>query len=61
MENHAVIIDNGSGMLKAGFSGEETPRTVFPQLIGKPRQETEILDTLDKEFYIGYEAVEHRE
>ncbi len=33
MEN-AVIIDNGSGFIKAGFAGDDTP-VVFPSVVGK--------------------------
>ena len=29
-----VIIDNGTGYVKAGFSGEEGPRAVFPAIVG---------------------------
>jgi len=36
-ENPAIVIDNGSGMCKAGISGEDAPRTSFPALIGTPR------------------------
>ena len=32
-----VIIDNGTGYIKAGFSGEEGPRAVFPGIVGKPK------------------------
>jgi actin-related protein len=35
-EELAIVIDNGSGMCKAGFSGEDAPRAVFPSLIGRP-------------------------
>ena len=31
-----IIIDNGSGYIKAGFTGEEEPRAVFPTMIGYP-------------------------
>ena len=31
-----VVIDNGSGMCKAGFGFEELPRAVFPALVGRP-------------------------
>ncbi len=31
----AVIIDNGTGMSKAGFAGDDAPRSVFPTLVGK--------------------------
>lgn len=30
-----IVIDNGSGMCKAGFSGEEAPRAVFPSIVGR--------------------------
>ena len=32
----AVVIDNGSGMVKAGFAGDDVPRAVFPALTGRP-------------------------
>jgi len=32
-----IIIDNGSGMMKAGFAGEEGPRAVFPTIVGRPK------------------------
>jgi len=32
-----LVIDNGSGMVKAGFSGHDAPTAVFPSIIGKPR------------------------
>ena len=35
MAGQAVIIDNGSGFIKAGFNGDDTPRAVFPSVIGK--------------------------
>jgi actin len=35
MTNQAVIIDNGSGFVKAGFAGDDTPRVVFPSIVGK--------------------------
>ena len=31
-----IVIDNGSGMVKAGIAGETAPRAVFPAIIGKP-------------------------
>ena len=30
-----IIIDNGSDFIKAGLSGEESPRSVFPNVIKK--------------------------
>ena len=28
-----VVIDNGSKMIKAGFSGDDAPRAVFPAMV----------------------------
>jgi len=36
-ERPAVVIDNGTGMIKAGISGEDAPRVIFPSVIGKPK------------------------
>ena len=32
-----IVIDNGSGLCKAGFAGEDVPRAVFPAIIGRPQ------------------------
>ncbi|CAJ1434055.1 unnamed protein product [Effrenium voratum] len=37
IEDTVVIIDNGSGLCKVGFSNEEAPRFIFPEIIGRPR------------------------
>ena len=31
-----IVIDNGSGCIKAGLGGEESPSAVFPSFIGYP-------------------------
>ncbi len=33
----ALVVDNGSGMCKAGFAGDDAPRAVFPSITGRPR------------------------
>jgi actin-related protein len=32
----ALVVDNGSGMVKAGFAGDDAPRAVFPSIVGRP-------------------------
>ena len=34
----AVVIDNGSGLCKAGFAGDDVPRAVFPSVDSRPDQ-----------------------
>ena len=32
-----MVIDNGSGMIKAGIAGDDAPRTYFPSIVGRPK------------------------
>ncbi|KAJ7340888.1 actin 1 [Mycena olivaceomarginata] len=52
----ALVIDNGSGMCKAGFAGEDAPRAVFPSIVGRPRQAGVMVGFGNKDSYIGDEA-----
>lgn len=55
-----VVIDNGSGLVKAGFSGEEAPRSVFPSIVGRPKVPGIMVGTEKKDVLIGQEAQEKR-
>ena len=35
----AFVVDNGSGMVKAGFAGDGALRDVFPSIVGRPRHQ----------------------
>ncbi|KAH7101183.1 actin 2 [Auriculariales sp. MPI-PUGE-AT-0066] len=50
----AVVIDNGSGMCKAGC--DDAPRAVFPAIVGRPRQAAWMIGMGQKDSYIGDEA-----
>ena len=55
-----IIIDNGGGSIKAGFSFEEGPKAVFPTMIGYPKNQVD--NTGDKkEYYIGKNDEEKKE
>lgn len=56
----AVVIDNGSGMCKAGFSGDDAPRAVFPAITGHPRYDIVMAGMGSKDTYIGDEAQNRR-
>ncbi|KAH3756072.1 actin, cytoplasmic 2 [Pelomyxa schiedti] len=32
----ALVFDNGSGSFKAGFGGDDAPRSIFPTIVGRP-------------------------
>ncbi|KAF8323757.1 actin 1 [Clavulina sp. PMI_390] len=52
----ALVIDNGSGMCKAGFAGDDAPRAVFPSIVGRPRHAGTMVGMNNKDSYIGDEA-----
>merc|ERR1739844_470446 len=52
----ALVIDNGSGMCKAGFAGDDAPRCVFPSLIGRARQPGIMVGMEQRDAYVGDEA-----
>jgi centractin len=37
--NQPVVIDNGSGVIKAGFAGADSPKVLFPAYVGRPKHE----------------------
>ena len=55
-----LIIDNGSGYIKAGFSGEEGPRAVFPGIVGRPKNPGAMVGIENKDFFVGQQAEEKR-
>ena len=59
-EEQVAIIDNGSGMMKAGFAGEEAPRVVFPAVVGRPKNQSAMQGVTQKSEYIGDEAMQKR-
>merc|ERR1712056_42334 len=52
----ALVVDNGSGMCKAGFAGDDAPRSVFPSIVGRPKYEGIMPGMGQKEAYVGDEA-----
>jgi len=56
----AVVIDNGSGMCKAGVAGEDAPKAVFPSIVGKPKQPGIMVGMDQKDTYVGEEAQSKR-
>ncbi|ESK86729.1 actin [Moniliophthora roreri MCA 2997] len=52
----ALVIDNGSGMCKAGFAGDDAPRAVFPCIVGRPRMQSVMVGMGNKDSFVGDEA-----
>ncbi|CAF1467837.1 unnamed protein product [Rotaria sordida] len=53
-----IVIDNGSGTIKAGFPTDDKPRVIFPTVIGRLRYPKTLYETSQ---YIGGEAIKSKE
>jgi actin len=59
-EQKAIVVDNGSGVIKAGFSGDNQPVVKFPSIVGRPRSDKQMVGVESKAEYIGDEAQKMR-
>ena len=48
-----LVIDNGSGTMKAGFAGDEKPTCFFNSYVGRPKHEKVMITTVEQNEFIG--------
>jgi centractin len=60
--NQPVVIDNGSGVVKAGFAGEMRPKAscTFSNFIGRPKHLRVMVGDLPSDVFVGKKAEEYR-
>ncbi|EAQ85838.1 hypothetical protein CHGG_07091 [Chaetomium globosum CBS 148.51] len=54
--NVAVVLDNGSGNIRAGYSGESEPKVNFPSWVGRPKHLRVLAGALEGEVFVGKKA-----
>lgn len=60
-ETPPIVVDNGSGMSKAGFAGDEAPRVIFPSIVGRPKHgDAAMVGIGEKDCYVGDDAKDKR-
>jgi len=53
----ALVIDNGSGIVKSGFAGDEGPRAICPTVVGRPKHLGVMVGMGQRDSYVGDEAI----
>lgn len=56
-DSEPIIMDIGSGHLKAGFANDDAPKCYVPMIIGKPKAPGIMVGTDQKDAYFGAEAL----
>lgn len=56
--NLPVVVDNRSGVIKAGSAGDQTPKYFFPNYVGRPRHVRVMAGALDGDIVTGPRAEE---
>ncbi|KAI3362478.1 hypothetical protein L3Q82_012763 [Scortum barcoo] len=57
---HFFFFLQGSGVIKAGFAGDQIPKYCFPNYVGRPKHVRVMAGALEGDLFIGPKAEEHR-
>lgn len=58
--NQPIVIDNGTGVIKAGFAGTEQPKRVFPAYVGRPKHMRVMAGAAEGDIFVGHKAEDLR-
>ncbi len=53
-----IVLDNGSGLLKAGYAGSDLPDIVLRNFVGRPKHERVMTGVSEDEIFFGRKAEE---
>lgn len=60
LHNVPLVLDNGSGNIRAGFAGADQPQVYFPAYVGRPKHVRALAGALEGDTFIGSRAQELR-
>ncbi|KAJ6437223.1 actin-1 [Purpureocillium lavendulum] len=56
LHNAPIVLDNGSGTIRAGFAGDDLPKCFFPSWVGRPKHLRVLAGALEGDVFIGQKA-----
>ncbi|WP_295393393.1 actin, cytoplasmic 2 [uncultured Thiodictyon sp.] len=59
-DGRVIVVDAGSGFVKAGFAGDSAPTVVFPTVVGRPRRQGVVTGMSQSGCYVGSSALSKR-
>jgi centractin len=60
LHNVPLVLDNGSGTIRAGFAGSDLPSSTFPSYVGRPKHTRVLAGAIEGDVFIGPRAQELR-
>ena len=60
VHNTTIVIDNGSGHIRAGYAGQDLPSSIFPSYVARPKHTRILAGSLEGEYFLGAKAQEYR-
>lgn len=60
-DHEAIVIDIGTGSLKAGFCYDDAPKHQIPMVLGQAKNASVLVGMDQKDWYIGDEAIEKKQ
>ncbi|CDJ38972.1 actin, putative [Eimeria tenella] len=54
--NQPLVIDNGTGLLKTGFAGDDTPKAICPTFVGRPKHKRVMAGAAEGDVFVGPKA-----
>jgi centractin len=60
LHNAPIVLDNGSGTIRAGFAGQDVPKCYFPSYVGRPKHVRTMAGALEGDVFIGPQAQQYR-
>ncbi|KAK8071223.1 Actin-like protein [Apiospora hydei] len=56
LHNAPIVLDNGSGTIRAGYAGTDLPACYFPSFVGRPKHLRVLAGALEGDVFIGQKA-----
>lgn len=60
LHNVPLVLDNGSGTIRAGYAGTDLPAAYFPSYVGRPKHTRVLAGGVEGDVFIGARAQELR-